>query len=69
MTKAVLMRMCMTELLVIHMRLKVLITLLIISFPLAWDTQDLKVLLFSVRKEALTLFSAMTIRLEHSYLL
>lgn len=45
------MRMCMTELLLIHMRLRVLITLLIISFPLAWDTQELKVLLFSVKQE------------------
>lgn len=51
MTETVLMRMCMTELLVIHIRLRVLITLLIISFPLAWDTQELKVLLFSVKQE------------------
>lgn len=45
------MKMCMTKLLVIHMRLRVLITLLIISFSLAWDTQELKVLLFSVKLE------------------
>lgn len=41
----------MTELLVIDMRLRVLITLLIISFPLARDTQELKVLLFSDKQE------------------
>lgn len=41
----------MTKFLVIHMKLRVLITLLIISFSLTWDTQELKVLLFSVKQE------------------
>lgn len=36
---------------VIHIKLRVLITLLIISFPHAWNTQELKVLLFSVQQE------------------
>ena len=44
------MRLCMTAVLVISVTVSVLITLLIVSFPLAWDTQELKVLLISARQ-------------------